>query len=116
MRLQPGNPMGRAMMITLFIEMIAFGLAIPVMVQLAGVPRSTAALAVGGVAVLCMIAGALFRTAAGYPLGWLAQLGGIALGFLTPSMFVVAGIFLFVYLLAFLLGKKIDNTAAQQQT
>ncbi len=109
MRLQPGNPMGRAMMITLFVEMIAFGLAMPVMVQLAGVPLSVAGWAVGGTAVLCLVAGGAFRTPVGYPVGWLAQLAGLALGFLASIMFLVAGIFVAVWLLAFVLGKKIDR-------
>lgn len=102
--------MGRAMMATLIMEAIAFGLALPVMIQLGDVPATTAGLTVGGVALLCLAAGGLFRKPAGYPLGWLAQIAGLALGFLTSIMFVVAGIFLLVYVLAFLLGKKIDRT------
>lgn len=109
--LRPGNPMGRAMMITLFLQLIAFALAIPVMTQLAGVPVPTAAITVGGAALLCLVAGAAFRTPVGYPLCWLAQLAGIGLGLLTGVMFVVEAVFLAVYLLAFVLGKKIDNTA-----
>jgi hypothetical protein len=111
MRLEAGNPMGRAMMITLIMEAIAFGLAVPVMVQLSDVSVTTAGLTVGAAALLCLVAGGLFRTPIGYPLGWLAQLAGLALGFLTPIMFVVAGIFLLVYALAFILGKKIDAGA-----
>ena len=111
MRLTAGNPMGRAMMITLFLELIAFALAIPVMTQLAGVTPLTAAVTAGGAAVLCLLAGGLFRTPIGYPLGWLAQLAGLALGLIVGVMFVVAGIFVVVYGLAFVLGKKIDNAA-----
>ncbi|HEY9292885.1 MAG TPA: DUF4233 domain-containing protein [Microlunatus sp.] len=111
MRLAAGNPMGRAMMITLFLELIAFALAIPVMTQVAGVAPLTAAWTAGGAALLCLLAGGLFRTPIGYPLGWLAQLAGLALGLIVGVMFVVAGIFVVVYLLAFVLGKKIDNTA-----
>ncbi|QDP95916.1 DUF4233 domain-containing protein [Microlunatus elymi] len=111
MSLAAGNPMGRAMMITLFLELIAFALAIPVMTQLAGVQPLTAAVTAGGSAFLCLLAGGLFRTPVGYPLGWLAQIAGLALGFIVGVMFVVAAIFVAVYVLAFVLGKKIDNTA-----
>lgn len=113
MRLRPGNPMGRAMMITLFFEMLAYGLALPVMVNLAGVPLSIAGWAVGGTAVLCLIAGAAWRSPLGYPLGWLAQLAGLAMGLLASVMFLVAGIFVAVWLLAFFLGRKIDRTTAE---
>jgi hypothetical protein len=61
--------------------------------------------------VLCLIAGGLFRTPIGYPLGWLAQLAGLALGLISGVMFVVGLIFTAVYVLAFVLGKKIDNSA-----
>lgn len=111
--LRPGNPMGRAMMVTLFLQLIAFGLAIPVLIQLAGVGTGLAVFAAGGTALLCVIAGGALRTPVGYPLGWLAQLAGVALGFLTPVMFVVAALFVVVYVLAFVLGKKIDNASVQ---
>jgi hypothetical protein len=111
MRLRPGNPMGRAMMIALIFEMIVYGLAIPVMVNLAGVPLSTAGLAVGLTAALCLVAAGAFRTPLGYPLGWLGQVAGLALGFLSSIMFVVAGIFVAIWVLAFVLGKKIDRAA-----
>ena len=109
MRLKPGNPMGRAMMITLFLQLIAFGLAIPVLIKLGGVPTGLAFATAGGTALLCLIAGGLFRSPVGYPLGWLAQLAGLALGLISGVMFVVGVIFTGVYVLAFVLGKKIDH-------
>lgn len=115
MRLQPGNPMGKAMMITLVLEMIAFGLAVAVMIQVTGVPVWLTGVTVGGASLLCLLGAGLFRTPAGYPLGWLAQLAGLALGLLSPVMFVVAGVFAVVWVLAFVLGRKIDNTAVAQE-
>lgn len=115
MRLQPGNPMGRAMVITLVLEMIAFGLAVAVMIQLTGVPAWLTGVTVGGAALLCLLGAGLFRTPVGYPLGWLAQLAGLALGVLSPVMFVVTGVFVVVWVLAFVLGKKIDNTAVVEE-
>lgn len=114
MRLKPGNPMGRAMMITLFLQMIALGLAIPVLIKLVGVPAGLALITAGGTALLCLIAGGLFRTPVGYLLGWLAELAGLALGLISGVMFVVGLIFTAVYVLAFALGKKIDAAAVHQ--
>lgn len=110
MRLRPGNPMGRAMMMTLFLQFIAFGLAIPVLIKLGGASTTTALITAGGTALLCLVSGGLFRSPLGYPLGWLTQLAAIATGFVDPVMFVVAAIFVIVYVLAFGLGKKIDNS------
>jgi len=110
-RLKPGNPMGRAMMIILFLQLIALGLAIPVLIKIGGESTGLAFGAAGGTALLCLIAGGLFRSPLGYPLGWLAQLAGLALGLLSGVMFVVGVIFTGVYVLAFVLGKKIDNAA-----
>lgn len=107
----PNNPMCRAMMITLFLQMIALGLAIPVLIKLGGVSTGLTFATAGGTALLCLIAGALFRSPVGYPLGWLAQLAGLCLGLVSPVMFVIGVIFTAVYVLAFVLGKKIDNAA-----
>lgn len=102
-------------MILLFLEMLAFGLAIPVMIQLAGISAAMAVSAVGGTALLCLLSGGLFRTSIGYPLGWLAQLAGLALGLLHPVMFFIGGIFAFLYVLSFVLGRKIDRLPRQHE-
>lgn len=106
--LSAGNPMGRVLMTTLLLEVIAFALSIPVMIKVSSVDPGTAAIAGGAVAAFCAVAAGLFRTSLGYPLGWLAQLAGIALGVLTPSMFVVGIMFLALYLLSFVLGRRLD--------
>lgn len=103
--------MARAMMATLFMQLIAFGLAIPVLIKLSGVSTWTAVLAAGGTALLCLVSGGLMRRPIGYLLGWLTQLAALATGLVDPMMFVVALIFVVVYVLAFGLGKKIDISA-----
>lgn len=100
------------MMIMLLLEMVAFALAVPVLIHLAGVRAPVALLTAGGVALFCLVCGGLLRTSGGFWLGWLAQLAGLALGLLHPVMFFVGGIFVFLYGLAFALGKKIEH--AQQ--
>jgi hypothetical protein len=110
--LSPGNPMRVVLMTVLIFEMIAFGLAIPVMILVSEVPAAAAAGFGAGAAALALAASALLRTSVGFVLGWLAQLAGLALGLLTTSMFIVGAIFAAVWVLAFVLGKRLDSSAA----
>ncbi len=107
--LSPGNPMRVVLMTVLIFEMIAFGLAIPVMIFISEVPAPAAAGFVAGTAALALGAAALLRTSVGFVLGWLAQLAGLALGLLTTIMFIVGAIFAAVWVLAFVLGKRLDS-------
>ena len=102
------NPMRTAVRSVLIFEVIIFGLAVPVMILVSHVPAALAGGLAGGAALLAALAAGLLRTPLGYPIGWLAQLAGMMLGLLTPGMFIAGGIFVGVWLLAFLLGKKLD--------
>jgi hypothetical protein len=106
--LSPGNPMRVVLMTVLIFEVIVFGLAIPVMIFVSNVPAAAAAGFAGGAAVLALVAAGLLRSRVGYVLGWLVQLAGLALGLLTTSMFIVGAILAGVWLLAFMLGKRLD--------
>lgn len=108
MTLSPTNPMRVVLLSILIFEVIAFGLAVPVMVQVSGVSASTATVFAGGAALLALVAAALMRRPLGYPLGWLAQLAGIALGVLTTAMFVVGVVFLALWVTTFVLGKRLE--------
>jgi hypothetical protein len=107
--LSPGNPMRVVLMTVLIFEMIVFGLAIPVMIFISNVPAAAAAGLGGGAAVLALVAAGLLRSRVGYVLGWLTQLAGLALGFLTTLMFVVGIMLAAVWVLAFVLGKRLDS-------
>jgi hypothetical protein len=107
--LSAGNPMRVVLMTVLIFEVIVFGLAIPVMILVSDTSAAAAAGFGGGAAVLALVAAGLLRSRVGYVLGWLAQLSGIALGLLTSSMFVVGAILAAVWVLAFLLGKRLDS-------
>lgn len=107
--LSAGNPMRVVLMTVLIFEMIVFGLAIPVMIFISNVPAAAAASFGGGAAVLALVAAGLLRSGVGYVLGWLAQLAGLALGFLTTLMFVVGILLAAVWVLAFVLGKRLDS-------
>ena len=107
--LSAGNPMRVVLMTVLIFEMIIFGLAIPVMIFISNVPAAAAAGFGGGAAVLALAAAGLLRSGVGYVLGWLTQLAGLALGFLTTLMFVVGMLLAAVWVLAFVLGKRLDS-------
>jgi hypothetical protein len=107
--LSAGNPMRVVLMTVLIFEMIVFGLAIPVMIFISNVPAAAAAGFGGGAAVLALVAAGLLRSSVGYVLGWLTQLAGLALGFLTTLMFIVGMLLAAVWVLAFVLGKRLDS-------
>jgi Protein of unknown function (DUF4233) len=109
MTLSPANPMRVVLMSILLFEVIAFGLAVPVMIVLSDVPALTAGLAGGAAALLALVAAGLMRRPVGYPLGWLTQLVAVGLGLLTSAMFLVGAMFLALWLVSFLLGKRLDE-------
>lgn len=106
--LSPRNPMRTVLLSILIFEVIVFGLAVPVMIFISKVPAAVAVGCGGGAALLALVAAGLLRRPAGYPVGWLTQLAGIALGFVTSAMFVVGVMFAGLWLLSFLLGKRLD--------
>jgi hypothetical protein len=107
--LTPGNPMRVVLMIVLIFEVVVFGLAVPVMISVSGVSTAAAAALAGGAALLALVAAGLLRSRLGYILGWIVQLVGLTLGFLTPMMFAVGAILSGVWLLSFILGKRLDS-------
>jgi hypothetical protein len=109
--LTAGNPMRVVLMTVLIFDVIVFGLAIPVMILVSGVSPAAAAAIAGGAALLALVAAGLLRSRVGYILGWIAQLVGLTLGFLTPMMFVVGAVLGGVWLLSFILGKRLDSRA-----
>ncbi len=107
--LPSGNPMIRVLAAHLGFEVVVFGLAIPGMIQVSGMPVGPAFAAGGGVALLALIAAAtLRRGAVGWLLGWLTQVAGIALGLATDMMFWVGGIFAALWLMIFAMGRRLD--------
>src|SRR5512133_3022013 len=90
-------------------EMVVVGLHIAGMSFIAGVPVVGAGAWGGAAAALPVVAAALLRSGVGYVLGWIAQLAGLALGLLTALMFIVGALFAAVWVLAFVLGKRLDS-------
>jgi Protein of unknown function (DUF4233) len=106
--LSAGNPMSKVLLAVLSFEVIAFGLAIPVMIFVSGHAGALAAATGGGAALLALVSAGLLRKPIGYLLGWITQLVGMALGFVTPAMFVVGLVFLGLWVMSFVLGRRLD--------
>ena len=108
MTLSAKNPMRSVLMTLLLFEVVVFGLAVPVIIFLGDLPGLTAALLGGGAALLAAVAAGLMRKQVGYLLGWLTQVVGVALGLATTSMYAIGGLFLVLWVITFVLGKRLD--------
>ncbi|MFT4217571.1 MAG: DUF4233 domain-containing protein [Micropruina sp.] len=110
MRLVPTNPMNRALMSILIFEAICCGLAIPGMIQV-GDASVGLAFGLGGTALLlCLAASGMLRRPIGWTLAWAAQLACVALGFAVAMMFAVGAVFLVLFAIGFVLGKRLEAT------
>ena len=110
--LTPRNPMRVVLLSVLFFEVVVFALAIPVMILVSHVDALPAALSGSGAALLALVGAGLLRKPIGYPVGWVAQLAGLLLGLLTPAMFVVGGMFAALWVVSFVLGRRLDARSA----
>lgn len=108
-RLAPGNPMRTPLAATLISEVVVFGLAIPGMILVSAVPAGTAALLGGLCALLALVAAASLRRGWGYPVAWLTQVAGIALGLATPMMYLVGVIFAVIWVASFVMGRRLEK-------
>lgn len=104
--------MAKVLMALLVFQVVVNVLAVPGMVQVSGVPVGTATAAGGGAALLAAVAAGLMRRPIGYPLGWAAQVVSILLGLLTPAMWFMGGLFAFLWIVTFVLGKRLDAAPA----
>ena len=96
----------------LSLEAIVLGLTTPVLITIADV-RVPVALTVGlGLAVLCLLVAGMLRAEWAYALGWLIQVGAIALGFVIGTMFILGAVFALLWATAYLLGRKIERERA----
>lgn len=107
--LQPGNPMTKVLMSVVAFEVIVFALGAFVMIQISGRPVGLSLGAALGAAALALLATVMLRSRIGFLLGWLSQVVGIALGFLTPAMFAMGGLFAGLWVISFVLGRRLEN-------
>ena len=96
----------------LCLEAITIGLTTPVLITIADVSVGRALLIGVGLAVACLLLAGMLRAPWAYALGWVLQVGAVAIGFLVPMMFVLGGIFAVLWGLADLLGRKIERERA----
>lgn len=68
----------------------------------------------GGLAVLCVVAAGLLRRPVGLVLGSLVQVLAIASGFVVATMFFLGGLFAGLWVLALVLGRRVDAVQAQR--
>ncbi|RCK67930.1 DUF4233 domain-containing protein [Desertihabitans brevis] len=90
-------------------EVIVFGLAIFVMIQVSQVPVGLAVGLCVGAALLAVLSAATLRRPLGQLLGHLTQLVAVLLGLATSAMFVMGGFFALLWLVTFVLGKRLDQ-------
>jgi hypothetical protein len=106
--LPAGNPMIRVLQVFLILDVIVFALVIPGMIQVSD--RSLlVSMVSGGVAIVVALAaaGTIHRGRLGFALGWLTQLLGLALGLLTPFQFITGAVFALLWVVTFVLGKRL---------
>jgi hypothetical protein len=100
--------------IVLGFEFIVLALVTPVMISVADVKPSTAIPLCLGLAVLALVAAGLLRNQAGYVLGSIIQVAAVGLGFVVPVMFVLGLAFAAFWVMAIVLGRRIDEAKAAQ--
>ena len=112
--LRQGNPMIKTVSLTLIFEVIVCILAIPGMIQVSDVAIPLALGAGGVAALLPLIAAATLRTPLGWVLAWVSQIACLALGLLTPWMYVVGGAFAALFVVEIVLGRRIEAGPASR--
>jgi hypothetical protein len=97
----------------LCLEAITVALTTPVLITIADVPVGQAVLIGVGLAVACLLLAGMLRAPWAYALGWVLQVGAVAIGFLVPMMFFLGGIFALLWGMADFLGRKIERERAE---
>ena len=99
----------------LALEAIVIALSAPVMITVSGVDRGPALAAGLGLAAFALVTAGLLRYPWAYALGWLVQVGALALGLLTGAMFVVGVLFGALWVLALVLGRRVETLRAARE-
>lgn len=97
----------------LALESIALGLSTPVMIAVEDVEPGPALVAGLGLAVASLLTAGLLRFRWAYGAGHLIQIGALALGLLVPVMVVIGAMFAVLWVVAVLLGRRIEADRAR---
>ena len=111
MRLAQGNPMTRSLAAILLFEGIVFVLAIPGMIWVSDVASAPALGAGLAATALAVAASATVRRPWGWWPAWLTQVAAVALGLLTPWMYGVGAMFVGLFVVSFVLGRRLEARA-----
>jgi Protein of unknown function (DUF4233) len=94
------------------LESVILLLTIPVLIAVADVDAAWALATGFGLAGLAIAGAATLRHPYGYWIGHLVQVGAVALGFLVPVMFFLGAIFAALWVLALVLGRRVEDIKA----
>lgn len=93
----------------LVLQAVVLGLTTPVLVHADGLSNAQG-LSIGlGLCVACLLVAGMLRKRWAYGLGWVIQVGSLALGAFTPVMIVLGVIFAVLWFTAYRLGATIDR-------
>ncbi|MUL43076.1 DUF4233 domain-containing protein [Streptomonospora sp. PA3] len=98
----------------LVLEFVVIGLAVPVAIQIAGIPPAVAGGVWGGLAALALVLSALQRFRWAYFGGWALQAAFVATGFLVPGLAFLGVLFLVLWAAGVLLGRRTDARDAAE--
>ncbi|QBI55344.1 DUF4233 domain-containing protein [Streptomonospora litoralis] len=107
--------MRRMCAVVLAIEFVVIGLAVPVAIQIAGIPAPVAGGVWGGLAVAALALSALQRFTWAYYAGWVLQAAFLISGFVVPGLAILGVVFLALWVSAVLLGRRTDAQDAARE-
>jgi hypothetical protein len=96
----------------LALESVALFLTAPVLISLTDVGTAQGWAIGTGLALLCIVGAALMRRGPGIWIGHLVQALAIGLGFVLPVMFALGAMFSALWILAIVLGRRVDEAKA----
>ena len=108
----PGRMLAATVLSCQALVVFFFGL---VAKDLTSLGTGTAVGLASGLAVGCLLAAGLLRTAAGYVLGSVLQVLTVLCGFLVPAMFLVGAIFAGLWVWVLVAGRRLERAALQRQ-
>lgn len=107
--------MRRLCAVVLAIEAVVIGLAVPVAIQVAGIPAAVAGGVWGGLAVVALVLSALQRFGWAYYAAWVLQVAFVVSSFVVPGLAILGVVFLALWVAGVLLGRRTDAQAAARE-
>lgn len=115
MTLSATNPMRTTLLSVLVFEIVVFWLAFLGVIRVEDVTIGAAAGWTAAATLLALAGAAGLRRGWGYWFGWAAQAAAVALGLLTPWMYAMGIIFALIWIMSFILGRRLDARSREDQ-